>query len=124
MRPLNLKDRLHRLWELLVIRYVLITGKGRRRREWIHYRRSMGGRKLHQVWRDKLGNVAARILDPLLDAYPDSIEAAVVAELAGYHPNAKSFANMKGRLRTLGLIGYPAPGQMAATKVLFPEGLV
>lgn len=45
MRALTLKDRLFRLWELLVIRFVLITGKGTRRREWIHYRRSMGARK-------------------------------------------------------------------------------
>lgn len=45
MSPLNVKARLYRLWELLVIRWVLITGKGKRRREWIHYRRSMGARK-------------------------------------------------------------------------------
>jgi uncharacterized protein len=79
--------------------------------------------ELHQVWFDKLGNVAKRILAPLLEAYPDPVEADVVAGNAGYHPNAKSFSNMKGRLRTLGLIHYPRPGMLAATDVLFPEGL-
>jgi len=79
--------------------------------------------ELHQVWFDKLGNVAKRILTPLLDAYPDPVEADVVAATAGYHPNAKSFSNMKGRLRTLGLIDYPRSGMIAATNVLFPEGL-
>lgn len=79
--------------------------------------------ELHDVWRDKLGNVATRILNPLIDAYPDDVDTAAVADSAGYHPNAKSFANMKGRLRTLGLIDYPGAGRMAATKVLFPEGL-
>lgn len=79
--------------------------------------------ELHEVWFDKLGGVAKRILTPLLAAYPDPVEADVVAGNAGYHPNAKSFSNMKGRLRTLGLIDYPRPGMMAATNVLFPEGL-
>jgi hypothetical protein len=79
--------------------------------------------ELHRVWFDKLGAVAQRILAPLLDAYPESVETAAIAKAAGYHPNAKSFANMKGRLRTLGLVDYPGPGQMVATAVLFPEGL-
>lgn len=79
--------------------------------------------ELHQVWYQKLGNIAQRILQPLVEAYPDARPAADIAQEAGYHPNAKSFANMKGRLRTLGLIDYPAPGMMAATKILFPEGL-
>lgn len=57
MRRLNVKARLYRLWELLVIRFVLITGKGKRRREWIHYRRSMGARKA-AVTRER--NKAAR----------------------------------------------------------------
>lgn len=28
-----------------------------------------------------------------------------------------------GRLRSLGLIDYPAPGQVAAQQLLFPEGV-
>jgi hypothetical protein len=45
MTARNVKGLIYRLWELLVIRWVLVTGKGKRRREWIHYRRSMGARK-------------------------------------------------------------------------------
>jgi uncharacterized protein len=78
---------------------------------------------LHRLWIDKLGGVAGRILVPLLAAYPHSLATDVVAEQAGYHPNAKSFSNMKGRLKTLGLIAYPRPGELAATPLLFPEGL-
>jgi len=80
--------------------------------------------ELHRTWFDRLGNVARRILEPLIAAYPDALDADDVAAAADYHPNAKSFANMKGRLRTLGLVDYPRPGQIAATRVLFPEGLV
>jgi hypothetical protein len=79
--------------------------------------------QLHGLWIDRLGNVAGRILSPLLEVYPDALPADAVAEAAGYHPNAKSFSNMKGRLRTLGLIDYPRPGQLVATRILFPEGL-
>lgn len=80
-------------------------------------------RDLHAMWFRKLGNVAERILAPLLAAYPKALPAADVAASAGYHPNAKSFANTKGRLRTLGLISYPRTGEIAATPLLFPQGL-
>lgn len=79
--------------------------------------------ELHGVWYNKLGNVARKILKPLIDAYPDPLSTADVAAAAGYHPNAKSFQNMKGRLRSLGLIDYPGSGRIVATPVLFPEGL-
>ena len=79
--------------------------------------------ELHGLWIDRLGNVAGRILSPLLVTYPEALRSDEVAAAAGYHPNAKSYSNMKGRLRTLGLIDYPRPGELVATKVLFPEGL-
>lgn len=47
--------RLLRLWELLVIRYVLVTGRGRRSREWKRYRRSEGSRK---AWVTRKANMA------------------------------------------------------------------
>jgi hypothetical protein len=79
--------------------------------------------ELHRLWFGRLGNVAERILAPVLDAYPSPVAAAEVAEAAGYHPNAKSFSNMKGRLRTLGLIDYPSSGMIVASHILFPQGL-
>jgi hypothetical protein len=78
---------------------------------------------LHATWFDRLGNVARKILEPLIESYPNARTADDVAQHAGYHPNAKSFANTKGRLRTLGLIDYPRSGEIVATRVLFPEGL-
>lgn len=79
--------------------------------------------ELHALWFERLGGVAELILTPLIEAFPDPVRAEDVAAAAGYHPNAKSFANAKGRLRTLGLITYPGSGLIAATEVLFPEGL-
>lgn len=37
--------RIYRIWELLVIRWVYLTGKGKRTREWKHYVRSEGSKK-------------------------------------------------------------------------------
>lgn len=42
-----------------------------------------------------------------------------IAEAVGKSPNASGFQNDLGRLRTLGLVTYPAPGQVAAAAYLF-----
>lgn len=69
-----------------------------------------------------LGGASERILRPIIDAYPDSIEKTVVAEAAGYgNLSSKGFANAVSRLRTLGFIDYPSPGQVVARPVLFLE---
>lgn len=52
-----------------------------------------------------------RILQPLLDAYPNSI----VSELAGYSHTSTGFTNPRARLRTLGLIEY-LPDQMVRAR--------
>jgi hypothetical protein len=101
---------------------VTLTGEGQARAESKLAINSLD--ELHKLWFDRLGGVAEKILTPLINDYPSEASADAVAESAGYHPNAKSFANAKGRLRTLGLIEYPKPGYIRATKVLFPEGLV
>lgn len=43
-----------------------------------------------------------------------------VAFMAGYSPGSGGFNNLKGSLRTLGLIDYPASGQVRAADWLFP----
>lgn len=68
-----------------------------------------------------LGGPSARILDPLIKAWPASLTRAEVAAEAGYgHLNSKGFVNAIGRLRTLGFIDYPASGEVRATELLFP----
>jgi hypothetical protein len=44
------------------------------------------------------------------------------AEATGYTENGH-FNNMLGHLRTLGIVDYPGNRLIAATDVLFPEGL-
>ena len=69
-----------------------------------------------------LGGASARILEPLIKVYPRPMAREDLASAASYgHLNSKGFVNALGRLRSLGFIGYPQRGQVAAQPVLFLE---
>lgn len=71
---------------------------------------------------DMLGGVHARVLTPLLEAYPEPLAREDLASKAGYgHTASKGFANAIGRLRSLGFIDYPTSGQVVAQPALFLE---
>ncbi len=78
--------------------------------------------QLHDRWLGKLSPSESKLLKVLIEAYPESVTRADLAERTGYTENGH-FNNMLGHLRTLGAVSYPAGGQVAATSVLFPEGL-
>ncbi|MCC6192245.1 MAG: hypothetical protein IT318_24705 [Anaerolineales bacterium] len=59
------------------------------------------------------------ILRVLLAAYPDAISREALALDAEASPTSSAYTNNLGALRTLGLIDYPAPGQVVALPVLF-----
>lgn len=72
---------------------------------------------------DLLGGVHARVLEPLIGAYPRPLHRLALASQAGYtNLTSKGFANALGRLRSLGFIDYPGTGQVVASPVLFLEG--
>lgn len=71
--------------------------------------------------KENLTGPMQRVLQPLLDAYPESMTSADCAAQAGYEPNGGAFNNPKSRLKTLGLIDYPGPGLLVAKPVLFLE---
>jgi uncharacterized protein len=74
----------------------------------------------HAQVRAKLSGPQLRVFDPVLAAYPDNIASATVADAAGYTANSGGFNNLRGSLRTLGLIDYPSPGNVRAADWLFP----
>jgi len=78
-------------------------------------------RELHERILAKLPGPEQRVLQPLLSAYPQPMDSTDLAHAAGYTPGAGAFNNPRGRLRTLGLIDYPTPGQCVARALLFPE---
>lgn len=74
----------------------------------------------HAAVRAKLKGPQVRLLDPVIAAYPGSIASDDLASSAGYSPGSGNFNNLRGSLRTIGLIDYPSPGQVRAADWLFP----
>jgi hypothetical protein len=77
--------------------------------------------ELHARVLARLGGPEKRLLQPLLEAYPDSMSNEELANAAGYSGGGGAFNNPRGRLRTLGLIEYRGAGQVAARALLFPQ---
>lgn len=69
----------------------------------------------------KLTPAKARILEELIDAYPNGVERAELAEKAGASATSSAYANNLGSLRSLGLIDY-RQGAVVAKPVLFLDG--
>jgi uncharacterized protein len=73
----------------------------------------------------RLSEPEQRVLRPLIEVYPEALSKQDVGAAAGYTVGDKvggAFGNILGRLRSLGLIDYPAQGTAAATSILFLEG--
>lgn len=62
------------------------------------------GHELLEHWRRQLGKAERAALDVLVEAYPNGLEKATLAEAAGYEANGGGFNNALSRLRTLELI--------------------
>lgn len=60
-----------------------------------------------------------KILQALLEAYPESVENDELARKAGYEPGGGAYNNPRGRLKSLGLISYPERGMVRAEDLLF-----
>lgn len=74
----------------------------------------------HAAVRAKLSGPQVRVLDPIIAAHPGSITSQEVADIAGYSAGSGGFANLRGSLRSIGLIDYPGPGLVRAEDWLFP----
>lgn len=74
----------------------------------------------HAAVRAKLAGPQVRVLDPIIAAYPNPISSQEVADIAGYSAGSGGFANLRGSLRTIGLIDYPTSGHVRAADWLFP----
>ncbi len=81
--------------------------------------------ELHDIWRGKLGGTTARMMDVIIAAYPEPISRAAIAEQLGVDANTGTFRNNLSLLRSPGLIrDVTKGGDVIATDLLFPEGLV
>ena len=62
-----------------------------------------------------------RMLAALCRAHPKALAKVAVAQAVDASPTSGGFNNNLGRLRSLGLINYPTPGNACADDRLFPE---
>ncbi|MGO9960833.1 MAG: helicase HerA-like domain-containing protein [Solirubrobacteraceae bacterium] len=75
--------------------------------------------ELHALVRELVPRAQMAILERLIEAYPDRISREDLAERVDVPSTSGGFKNNLGRLRSLGLIDYPASGYVAALPVLF-----
>lgn len=76
--------------------------------------------ELHARVFSRLPGPERKILAAVIDAYPDDVTDADLAARTAYTAGGGAFNNPKSRLRTLGLIVYPAPKRVRAADLLFP----
>jgi hypothetical protein len=69
----------------------------------------------------RLDGPQQRVLKPLLGTYPNPAMISELADASGYGGINGAFNNVRGRLRTLGLITYPGHGMARAADILFPD---
>ncbi len=77
--------------------------------------------ELHQAWLARLSRPQGRVLRALVEIYPASLDRAELADRAEQSSTSSGYANNLGALRSLGVLTYPRPGQVAATPLLFPD---
>lgn len=75
---------------------------------------------MHQRVFERLPAPECKLLAVALAVYPSAITDQELAERTGYSAGGGAFNNPKGRLRTLGLITYPASKTVRAADILFP----
>ncbi len=78
------------------------------------------GRDVHEVWLDIVSAPQRAILAALIKQHPDTIAKDELAGMINVSPTSGGFFNNLGRLRTLGAIDYPAPGQVQLTRYVMP----
>lgn len=78
--------------------------------------------ELHEIIFRKITGAQARILKPLIDAYPDQLDRETLAELAGYSAKSTSFKNPLSDLKGFGFVGYPNSQSAVALPILFIDG--
>jgi len=76
---------------------------------------------LHEQVFEKLAPAQRRIMEALIEIYPEQIDRGTLAAEVHVSASSSAFTNNLGRLRTLGLLDYPAPGYVRVTSIMFPE---
>ena len=79
-----------------------------------------GNEGLHEAVMARLGRPEQRVLQPLLDAYPEALTIEQLLVETNYNAGG-GFNSARSKLKTLSLIEYPATGLTRARDILFPD---
>jgi hypothetical protein len=96
---------------------VILTPEGRKLAE--SPERPPTSEQLHSMVYQRLPRPQGAILAALIEAYPGSLSRDEAASRAGASPNSSAFMNNLSALRSIGLVDYPAQGQVVALPLLF-----
>jgi hypothetical protein len=73
--------------------------------EWLgDYEPLPTGQALIDFWRNRFGTTEQRVLDALLELYPDAGSVPTVAEMTGYSPTASTVGVAASKLRKVGVL--------------------
>lgn len=81
---------------------------------------SISNEELHRKILDKLDGPERAILAALIGMRDTTITREDLAKALDKSAQASGFQNACGKLRTMGLVEYPGPGQIRAAAILFP----
>ena len=104
--------------EYLSEKRMKLTGPGHELAE--YPKRPGTATELHNAVMEKLTGPQRRVLEPLIYQYPGALGYEELAGASGYTASGGAFNNVRGTLRSLGLIDYPERGMARAEDVLFP----
>ena len=79
--------------------------------------------ELHAMWVDKFSGTVARMFSVLLDQYPGPVTRASLGSAVGVDHTTGTFRNYLSELRRTGAIVDVSREAVAASDMLFPEGL-
>lgn len=71
---------------------------------------------------EKVQPAVRRLLNVLIEAYPEEVSLEDFAKGGETSPTSSAFSNNRSWLRARGLAEYPRTGYVRATELLFPEG--
>lgn len=83
--------------------------------------RMISNKQVQDACMDRIDPAVRRILEHLLDAYPNALTRDALADRAGYAVTGGGFRNYLSRLNTLEMVTYPDRGSIRASDLLFPE---
>jgi len=78
---------------------------------------------LHDAWLNQVSGPQARMLREAIDAHPDRMPRAELAERTNQSVTSSGWEKNLSTLRSLGALDYPDRDSVIATDLLFPKGL-